>query len=381
MTTLTADPARLERICQHVGSEIARAAYDGMALSVTIGGEPVLDEVFGFANRAAAVPLDKSHVFSVMSLTKPMTALAIFQAMERGAVSLTTRVCEVIPEFAQNGKQRVTIGQLLSHTGGMPFTLPGLQPEDEGDLDATVAAACRIAPVNRPGDVVSYSAQVSYDVLGGVIQKLDPAGRRYGDIIAEDIMRPLGMSDSAIGIRADLAGRRVPVVARNETEMNLRLADRDRRLGADAQLPGGGAFSTLADMRRFGLMLANRGRLGDAIIVSPASLALATRNHTGDRPNNTLSAQMELRGWEPFPANLGLGFFVRGHGIHPAPFGQLSSPETFGGIGAGSIVMWIDPVRDVTAVMLSSGLMDQVDSHLRFQRLSDMIQGALVAEA
>ncbi|MGO4835822.1 serine hydrolase domain-containing protein, partial [Rhizobiaceae sp. 2RAB30] len=334
---------RLERLSDHVDDEIAAGLYDGMALSITVKGETVLRHVGGFADRSANIPLEDRHVFSVMSLTKPMTALAIFQAVERGAVSLTTRVCEVIPEFAQNGKQRITIAQLLSHTGGMPFTLPGLRPEDEGDLDATVAAACRIAPVNRPGDVVSYSAQVSYDVLGGIIQKLDPAGRRYADIIAEDIFEPLGMMDSSIGIRSDLADRRVPVVPCKETEINFRLAARDRRLGAGSQLPGGGAFSTLADIHRFAMMLANGGRLGGAVIVSPASLALATRNHTGDRPNNTLAAQMELRGWEPFPANLGLGFFIRGCGLHPTPFGQLASPETFGGIGAGSMVMGIDP--------------------------------------
>ena len=166
MGPLIADAGKLDRIRRQISDEITREAYDGMAMSVTVEDELVLDEVFGFANRGDDILLDKSHVFSVMSLTKPLTALAIFQAIERGAVSLTTRVCEVIPDFAQNGKQRVTIGQLLSHTGGMPFTLPGLRPEDEGDLDATVAAACRIAPVNRPGEVVSYSAQVSYDVLG-----------------------------------------------------------------------------------------------------------------------------------------------------------------------------------------------------------------------
>lgn len=375
------DRTRLERVKAAIRRDIEAQLYDGMALCVAHRGEIVLQDVTGFADRGANVALADDHVFSVMSLTKPMTAIAIFQAIERGDLSLSTRVCEVLPAFAQSGKQRVTIGQLLSHTGGMPFTLPGLPPDKEGDLDATVEAACRIAPVNRPGEVVSYSAQVSYDVLGGVIQSLDTTGRRYAEIIAEDILHPIGMTETAIGARDEFASRRVPVIARNETEMNLRLAARDRKLGPDSQLPGGGAFSTLADMARFAEMLRGAGRLGDAVVLSPASLAVATRNHTGERPNNTLAAQMELRGWEPFPANLGLGFFLRGTGIFPTPFGQLASAATFGGIGAGSIVMWIDPERDVTAVMLSAGLMDQVDSHLRFQRLSDMIHAALVPAA
>lgn len=373
------DLRRLEAVKAAVRRDIDGQLYDGFAVCIAYKGKVVLRDITGFAERSKNLELTDESVFSVMSLTKPMTALAVFQAIERGALALTTRVCEVLPDFAQNGKQRVTIAHLLSHTGGMPFTLPGLNPEDEGDLDATVAAACRIAPVNRPGDVVSYSAQVSYDVLGGVVQALDAGNRRYSEIIEQDILKPLGMSDSAIGIRDDLADRRVPVVARNETDMNLRLAARDRKLHRGSQLPGGGAFSTIDDMHRFVQMLRGNGTFDGATIVSPASLALARRNHTGDKPNNTLSAQMEMRGWEPFPANLGLGFFLRGTGIFPTPFGQLASAETFGGIGAGSIVMWIDPVRDVTAVMLSAGLMDQVDSHLRFQRLSDMIHASLVA--
>ncbi|MCC4246055.1 serine hydrolase domain-containing protein [Stappia indica] len=371
------DEGRLDVLSRAVEADIARQAYDGMAIGILHEGRVVMRRHFGFAEREADRSLGEGDVFSVMSFTKVMTALAIFRALERGDLSLGTRIAEVIPEFAAAGKQRVTVAQLLSHTGGMPFTLPGLTEEIEGNLRRTVELACRIAPVNRPGEVVSYSAQVSYDVLGVVAERVDPAGRRFGRIIEEDIFAPLGMTDSAIGMPERLRPRWVPVVARNPTEMNLRLAARDRRITAETELPGGGGFSTLADMLRFAAMLASGGALEGASIVSPASLALATANHTGELPNNTLAAQREMRGWEPFPAWLGLGFFLRGTGLFPTPFGHLASPRTFGSIGAGSMVMWVDPERSLSAVLLSSGLMDQVDSHLRFQRLSDIIHSAL----
>lgn len=371
------DEGRLDVLSRVVEADIARQAYDGMAIGILHEGRVVMQRHFGFAEREADRPLGEGDVFSVMSFTKVMTALAIFRALERGDLSLGTRIAEVIPEFAAAGKQRVTVAQLLSHTGGMPFTLPGLTEEIEGNLRRTVELACRIAPVNRPGEVVSYSAQVSYDVLGVVAERVDPAGRRFGRIIEEDIFAPLGMTDSTIGMPERLRRRRVPVVARNPTEMNLRLAARDRRITAETELPGGGGFSTLADMLRFAAMLSSGGALQGASIVSPASLALATANHTGELPNNTLAAQREMRGWEPFPAWLGLGFFLRGTGLFPTPFGHLASPRTFGSIGAGSMVMWVDPERSLSAVLLSSGLMDQVDSHLRFQRLSDIIHSAL----
>ena len=83
-----------------------------------------------------------------------------------------------------------------------------------------------------------------------------------------------------------------------------------------------------------------------------------------------------MRGWPSFPANLGLGFFLRGEGTFPTPFGLLASPSTFGGFGAGSNAFWIDPVTDITYAFLSSGLMEDSYSVERHMRLSDMVHAA-----
>lgn len=368
--------ARLSRVIE---ADIAQGLYDGLSLKVGLRGRVLVDHTFGFAERATRRPLDAESVFSIMSLTKPMTALAILQAVERGQVALNTRVADVIPEFARNGKQRVTIAQLISHTGGMPFLVPNLPARDIGDLQATVRAICDLPLSAPPGQTVSYSARVSYDVLGEIARRLAGDSLTYGEVIARDILQPLGMTSSAVGPREDLKARRVPVVARFRSEMNLQLESRDAALTPRSELPGGGGFSTVTDMFRFVEMLRLGGTLDGATIVSKASLELATRNHTGKLVNNTLAAQMEQRGWEPYPAYLGLGFFLRGEGVgFPAPFGSLASPETFGSIGAGSAVAWVDPRRGLSFVALSAGLMDQLDSHLRFQKLADIVHGALL---
>lgn len=366
--------ARLEK---RVLQEIEQQVYDGLSIRVAVGGRVVLSEHYGHADRAAGKPLTEDSVFSIMSLTKPMTALAIFQAVEQGRLGLQTRIADVIPEFARNGKQRVTVAQLLSHTGGMPFLVPGLPEQKIGDLEATLAAICDLPLSAMPGQSVSYSARVSYDVLGALLSRVDEGHRRYGEIIEQDILRPLGMMSTAVGPRHDLAARRVPVVARNRTDMNLQLERRDSLLASSSELPGGGGFSTVGDMFRFAEMLRLGGTLEGTTVVSKSSLELATRNHTGTLVNNTLAAQMEARGWQPYPAYLGLGFFLRGEGVgFPAPFGSLASPATFGSIGAGSAIAWVDPARDISFVCLTAGLMDQIDSHLRFQRLADIVHGA-----
>lgn len=112
-------------------------------------------------------------------------------------------------------------------------------------------------------------------------------------------------------------------------------------------------------------------------VLSPATIALLPVVRTGDQPNTIWDYTGAMLGWAPFAANLGLGFFVRGAGVHPTPFGVLASPRTFGGFGAGSSVFWVDPDRDVTYVFLSSGLMEDSCSMERHQRLSDLVHAAV----
>ena len=84
------------------------------------------------------------------------------------------------------------------------------------------------------------------------------------------------------------------------------------------------------------------------------------------------------RGWEPSPGYIGLGFSLRGSAICHHQFGTLASPETFGNYGAGSALYWVDPVRDLTFVCLTAGVMESNDNIERFQRLGDIVVSAAV---
>jgi CubicO group peptidase (beta-lactamase class C family) len=125
-------------------------------------------------------------------------------------------------------------------------------------------------------------------------------------------------------------------------------------------------------------MLRRGGELDGVRVLSPATIESVQVNRTGDEPNTIWAYAEVMRGWEPFPANLGLGFFLRGEGTFPTPFGLLASPATFGGFGAGSTAFWIDPVRDVTYAFMSSGLMEDSYSMERHMRLSDLVHAALL---
>ena len=75
---------------------------------------------------------------------------------------------------------------------------------------------------------------------------------------------------------------------------------------------------------------------------------------------------------------MGLGFALRGTGMHHALYGTLASPETFGNYGAGTSLFWVDPVREITFSFLSAGVMNSDTNIERFQRLSDVLISAAI---
>ena len=141
-------------------------------------------------------------------------------------------------------------------------------------------------------------------------------------------------------------------------------------------MPWVGGMSTVPDLFRFAEMLRQGGTLDGKRIVSRAMLDLATRNWTGDKPNELYKSVAINHGWEPYPAYIGLGFALRGEKVCPSLFGTLTSPRTFGNYGSGSTLFWVDPELDMTFVCLSAGIMQQAPNIERFQRLSDIAASA-----
>ncbi|MGA3228594.1 MAG: serine hydrolase domain-containing protein [Candidatus Binatus sp.] len=374
------DPARLDRVAAAIRQDVASNRYDGVVYAVARGGVVAAHEAVGFADRASSRAARTDDIFAIMSITKTMTTAAVLARVERGELLLTTKIADVIPEFGVKGKQRISVAHLLTHTGGMSAT-PALPPELFGNLEAFVAAACQQLPDSVPGSAVSYSALSAHAVLAEVVRRLDGERRSFRDILAQEFFEPLAMKDTALGRRKDLAARFVPIVVRDRTlgvfQPEL-LEAMNALLTAEAEIPAGGVVSTAGDILRWAEMLRRGGELDGVRVLSPASIRLAATNHTGTLPNNLFSYAYKARGWGEFPAYLGLSFFIRGTGIFPHPFGTTASPSTFGGLGAGSTMFWVDRERDLTFVCLTAGLLEESRNFDRLQRLSDMVLASVV---
>ena len=124
-----------------------------------------------------------------------------------------------------------------------------------------------------------------------------------------------------------------------------------------AEVPGGGCVTSIGDLHRFAEMLRRCGDLDGVRILSPATIDYASRNQTDTLRNVLFDPFLSTRNWLPIPAFLGLGFFLRGEGIIPGPFGNLNSPRTFGGFGAGSTAFWVDAGKGTLVCVL----IDRID--------------------
>src|SRR5262249_11581710 len=137
--------------------DVDQQKYDGAVLMVARSGQIALHKAIGFADRARKRSARLDDVFCLFSVTKTLTAAAVLQRVDRGELALTTKVAELIPEFAGKGKQRVTVAQLLNHTGGMSAGFPPVPPDQAGNLAAVVEAVCQQGLESIPGQEVSYS--------------------------------------------------------------------------------------------------------------------------------------------------------------------------------------------------------------------------------
>ena len=376
------DPDHLLRIKQSVLDDTAKGLYDGAVFAVGRHGKLILLEAAGHTDLASGRQANTDDVFIIMSITKTLTAGAVFCFIEKDKMALTTKICEVIPEFGIKGKQRLTVAHLLTHTGGLSVDMPPMLPlEQVGDLQAYVAAACNDPLKSHPGSRVSYSPLTAHAILAEMVRRLDGGDRPFRQILSDELFAPLKMKDTSLGVRKDLQSRRVPVIVRDKTPGlfdPLMMEGMNVLLTEGSEIPAGGAVSTAYDLFRWAEMLRCGGILDGVRVLSPGLLKLATTNHTGQMTNDVFDHAREIHGWDPFPAYLGLSFFLRGEGLFPTPFGLTTSPGTFGGLGAGSTMFWVDPERDLTFVLLTAGLLEEGASFLRHQRLSDLVVSAVI---
>lgn len=249
------DPARLAAIDTAVAEAITAGHTPGAVVLISRHGKVAFRKAYGRRQvQPTAEAMTADTLFDLASLTKPVaTATAVMLLVERGKLRLDDRVATRLPTFGGNGKERVSVEQLLLHTSGLPAGSP------VDDYASPARALERIGAMRlraEPGTRFTYS-DVGFIVLGQLVEKL--AGEPLDVFTRKQVFVPLGMTDTGFGVAAELRGRVAPTEKSEGKWLRGVVHDpRARRLGGVAGHAG--LFGTADDLAVYGQMLLEGGR-------------------------------------------------------------------------------------------------------------------------
>ena len=334
---------RLLRIGQMIDRRIDAREIPGAVSLVAIDGRIVHFEARGQLDLESRKPMPKDAIFSLASLTKPVTAAAVLMLVEEGRIRLTDPVSQFIPEFKDlkvgvspsqtvPASRPVTIRDLLTHTSGV--VAPVRIPTEPTATLASIIPRYGTEPLEfQPGTRWMYSNSVAFDTLARIVEIA--SGKTYDRFLRERIFEPLGMKDTAHVLDA----AQKPRFARRYDVVPGGLKPFER-FDPPSYFGGGwGLHSTAQDYFRFAQMLLNGGEFEGKRLLSPRAVELMSGIHIPD----TLPGRQPGEGW-------GLG--VRVISSSALRTSWLSN-GSFGWSGASGTHFWVDPDKHLVGVLMA----------------------------
>lgn len=283
--------------------------------------------------------------FWIASATKPIVSSAIWLLIGDGLLDITRPVAHYAPEFAANGKQDVTVEQVLVMTGGFPEA--PMASADGGDPERRIAQLAEWTLEYEPGTRYVYHGMSAHWVLAELIERI--SGRNFCDFVEERVTKPLGLP-RLLGIPRD---QQTDIAQLSASAGRDTASLYDYAAKIEAGEPGGGGVMTAANLALFyqGL-LHNPGTLW-----KPEVLADGVGNVRCTLPDPLMN----------LPANRTLGVVV-GAGFG-ATWGE--SPTAYGWPGAGGQIGFAEPATGVSFAFLQMGDTDQVSQFVRGVKMSN----------
>ena len=168
----------------------------GAAFALYVDGDCKVDVWAGVADKTTGRAWEEDTLQLVFSTTKGAAAVCVAQLVEAGKIDYDAPVASYWPEFAAEGKDAITVCQLLSHQGGLPYVDAPLTFDDVLAVDPVVAALAAQKPVWVPGSTHGYHALTYGWLAGELVRRVD--GRRIGQYFAEEVAARSGSSSGSV---------------------------------------------------------------------------------------------------------------------------------------------------------------------------------------
>jgi len=358
--TVQMDPRALQQVEALFHNQIETRVHPGAALAVYRHGQQVLDLHGGLADQQAAKPVESDTMFVLYSSTKPLAAACLYILWERGTLGWDDLVSGHWPEFAQNGKEQITIRHILTHQGGFPDTPSELTWDKWHDWDYVISTLEKVRPIFEPGKLIAYHPRNFGWVIAELVQRID--GRPFRQFFQEEITGPLGMNDTYVGLPAELESRVSKEHAMEDCDRMTMVTTYNKPEVHLAVQPAGGGIATARDLARFYAMMIGGGYLDGARVLSEDTVAEVTKLQV-EGMDHTLE--------RPVRRSLGLSLADERMG---AP--ESITDRTFGHAGAGTSVGWADPDLGLAVGYITNGFRAEHSNTPRLSAISQAVREA-----
>jgi CubicO group peptidase (beta-lactamase class C family) len=376
-----------EAVREVFAENFARRREVGAACCAYHRGEKVVDLWGGIRNKQTGEPWEEDTMVIVYSATKGLAAMTLAIAHSRGWLDYEERVCAYWPEFAQQGKERIAVRQLLAHQAGLYALDEPLDRRLVADLDRLATVLARQKPAWVPGTRQAYHGITLGFYESELLRRIDPRHRSLGQFFQDEIAAPLGL-DVYIRLPEEIPDSRFatmtrPTLAELFHGFPLRLAidtmnrrsrisralrgselphDERRVYARNLEVPSGGAVGTARAIAHAYSVFAGGGedlRLRKETLELLAAPAIPPARGFYDECMKVDGVQFSL------------GFMKSTAAL---PFGSASS---FGSPGAGGALGFADPVAGVGYAYVTNRMGTRLAGDPRDVALRDALYSAL----
>lgn len=336
-------PGAMDEVDRIIDGFIADGAFPGAVVAVGHRGVLAHLQAFGNLTYATDAPaVTTETLYDLASLTKVVATTTVAMTLVgQERLDLDAPVQDFLPLFAGEGKEKVTVRHLLTHSSGIDWWAP-LYQEVQGK--AAYLERIQVMPlVNKPGSKTVYS-DLGLILLGEILERV--AGAPLDTLASERVFDPLGMKDTLYNPGPELLARVAPT--EEDPAWRGRLVHGEvhdeNAFALGGVAPHAGLFGTAEDLARLAQMILNGGVFEHRRIVPRATLAEFTR--LAGLPDSTRALGWDTKSPEGSSA------------------GTLFSPNSFGHTGFTGTSIWIDPERELFLILLTNRVHPTRDNKL-----------------
>ena len=379
-----------EAVREAFAENFTRRHEAGGACCVYVRGEKVVDLWGGMRNEQIGEPWEQDTMVVVHSATKGLAAMTLAIAHSRGWLDYEERICRYWPEFAQQGKERITVRQLLAHQAGLFALNEPVDGSTVADLDRLAVVLARQKPAWEPGTRQAYHALDLGFYEGELLRRVDPQHRSLGQFFQDEIASALG-EDLYIRLPESVPNSRLATLAapglikmllgfppRFALEVMNPRSNISRALNVN---PGTGIYQDAQRIYARNLEVPSGNGVGTARAIAHAYSVFAT----GGRALGLHKETLDLLAAPAVPPTRGfydeclksevrfsLGF------MKPSPLWPFGGAASFGSPGSGGSLGYADPAAGIGYRYVTSKMGTRLNGDPRDVALRNALVSATV---